>query len=335
MKILTSSIVLDRSGVPTYTLTMCRELARLGHDVAVFTPNGGELQAEFEQFCKVFWLTSQCKDWNPDVVIAHHHRCAWLIRTVLPLVPMVYSAHGVLPECEQPPRDIQIDIWTAINEHVRDHLIAHHISPINIVMLRDFVDLEQFKPTSPADFRRDRPRVLFVSNYKRWKNYAKLAKACDAIGFDLKAVGAPYGRSRMIDVDMNRADVVVTWGRGILEAMACGRAAFSYDKEIGDGLMSSLMQIVEARQHNFGTFPCRHWYTETKLARHLREVRNLPDDYGSTVRQYVADEHDVRKLVPSTLMTTVNIAINRRACSHVFRDTTFCVYCGWQPLSIH
>lgn len=334
MRILTSSIVLDRSGVPTYTLTMCRELHRLGHDVMVYSPLSGSLADKFHGIARVTGNLSDLATFNPEIIIAQNNKCARNIRAALPRHPMIFSAHGVEPEGEQPPRDIQIDFWITINEIGRSRLIEQHISSNDIMIVRDFIDLDEFKPTRPADFKREHPLVLFISNYKKWKNYAKLSKACESIGFELRAIGAPYGRSDMVADEINRADIVVTWGRGILEAMACGRPALSYDKEFGDGLIANIFDILDGRQHNFGCLQVKHFFTHTRLARELLKVRKLEDNHGARMREYISDEHDVRKVVSGPLMQAINTTLRRSECRHEFRDTAYCVQCGWRPLVI-
>lgn len=248
MRILTSSYSLDPSGVPTYTQTMVTALHALGHDVVTWSPFGGKLLGQIPG------ATTQIPEPTEhfDVILAQHTPCARALRLQYPHTPLIYCAHGYLPEIDQPPLDIRVDGWTAINERVFDHLVSCGVTmPITIV--RDFIDTEKFSPTRPV--RLDRPHVLFISNYKKWKNWAHLSKACAYMGYPLTATGAPYGRVPSVADAINEADVVVSWGRGILEGMSCGRPVISFDQTYGDGYLTEEMYYI-SREHQFSSRDC-------------------------------------------------------------------------------
>ena len=247
MKILTSSFSMDPSGVPTYTVTMVRAFEAFGHTVEVFSPEGGKLASQVTTHDNLLTLTP------PDVILAQHTPCAYLLKSRFPDTPFIYSAHGYLPEIDQPPTGIRVDRWTAINERVRSHLFEQGIELRNIDIVRDFVDLYQFSTQTPL--RPATPRVLFISNYKKWQNWTRLSKACEILGYPLRAIGSPYGRSKDVAADINDADLVVSWGRGILEGMACGRAVMSFDKTFGDGYLTE-SKYFESRRHQFSAEDC-------------------------------------------------------------------------------
>lgn len=281
LNIVLSSYTLDMAGVPTYTLTLYHELTRRGHRVVVYCPKGGTMSALMPTVASPSGLT-------PDVIVAQHNKCAYTLRGAFPSVPMVYSAHGVLPDIEQPPRGISVDWWTAINQQVRDHMMRQYVPGDRIDIVRDFIDTSLYKPLTPL--RIDKPRVLFVSNYKKWKAYYRLAVACQRLGWSFKAVGSPYGRSRNMVEEMNNADLIVSWGRGILEGMACGRPVVSYDKELGDGYLTRDV-YMESRERNFSGYECRHWFDADGIMRELRKYN--PAD-GPINRHLIENNHDHR-----------------------------------------
>jgi len=163
MKFLVSSFTLDLSGVPTYTLTLYRELVKRGHVVQIFSPQSGKLAVNMNTY------TDISKVDKPDIIIGQHRDCVHVMREAFPDVPMIFSAHGVEPNGEQPP-DIEVELYTAINEETFNNLVSKGISPINIAILRDFVDTELFSPTSKISTKLK--KVLFISNRKKWKTYA-------------------------------------------------------------------------------------------------------------------------------------------------------------------
>jgi hypothetical protein len=207
----------------------------------------------------------------PDIVIAQHAVCARDLYDAFPTTPMIFSAHGLLPHIEEPPPNIPFVEYFAINERVRDFIIAAGAPADKITIIRNMVDRTEFYSRSPI---RDRqPRVLFISNHKKWKNYGRLFRACRALDYPFKAIGSPYGRSRHVAEEINNADLIVSWGRGILEAMACGRCVMSYDKLRGDGYLDHDGYLF-SRQHNFGMPKtgegCLYDFTEEMIIRELK-----------------------------------------------------------------
>ena len=53
MKIVTSASTLDLSGVPTFTLAMYNELVRRGHEVTVYSQQGGKLEEQMNTVKKI------------------------------------------------------------------------------------------------------------------------------------------------------------------------------------------------------------------------------------------------------------------------------------------
>lgn len=244
MNILISSYVLDYSGVPTVTRVMRDEFMRFGHNVTIYSPHGGKM----EKYVPVVKNLDDIA--KPDVIIAQHTPCAISLKEKFPDVhPFIFYAHGVIPEIENPP-DIQIDKYWAINEETRKKLVKRfNIDASKITIFRDMVDLSIFYQTREVT---EIKKALFISNYKKWKNYHIVSKACRMNGIELKCVGAPYGRSTDIHKDINEADFVISWGRGIIEAMACTRPVISFDQLRGNGYIDD--NFYEARESNFSGY---------------------------------------------------------------------------------
>jgi len=161
MKILTSSYTLDLAGMPTFTLTMYQELVKRGHQVTVYSPFGGKLESEMKVVKNIDDLDT------PDVIVAQHTPCAIVLRQVFPRIPLIFYSHGLVQEIEQPP-EIPVDWYFVINEEVRKNLQAKDIPLEKISIIRDFIDTNRFAPTKPLHDKLE--HVLFVSNYKKWKN---------------------------------------------------------------------------------------------------------------------------------------------------------------------
>jgi len=286
MKILTSAITLDRSGVPTYTLTLYRELVSRGHEVTVYSPMAGEL-AE-----KMNTITSLIEPKEFDVILGQHKTCVINLKKFFPNTPILYLTHGVLPEEEQPVNGM--DYYLPVNEQCAAHLIDFGISPHQIGIIRDFIDTEEFKPSRPLS---DKPKVLFISNYKKWRAYQDIEKACRHLGLEFKAVGSPYGRSRNVAESINNADLVISWGRGILEAMSCGRAVISYNKRMGAGYITPKV-YMDNRGYNLGGINSRYMFNVEELKEEIKKYN--PKD-GKINRELVTRYHDTVKCVDQLL----------------------------------
>ncbi|RJR28667.1 hypothetical protein C4564_04545 [Candidatus Microgenomates bacterium] len=248
MKILTSSYGLDLSGVPTFTLAMYNELVNRGHSITVYSPLGGKLETQMNTVCEPQDAEA------PDIIVAQNNICAETLRETFPNIPLIFYSHSIWVEMEQPPT-FSADKYIAINETVAKNMQYKGVNTKKITIIRDFVDTKRFSPTIPIHNKLK--NVLFVSNYKKWNNFKAVSRACEKIGANLHCVGSPYGRSENIEKEINKADLVISWGRGIIEAMACGRAVVSFDKLMGDGYIDE-EKYFSARRDNFCGYLSQH-----------------------------------------------------------------------------
>lgn len=298
MKIIISAYTLDRSGVPTYTLALYDELIRCGHDVLIYSPISGELAKQMNSVIDLRGAET------PDIILAQHKTCAVELKAAFPGVPMILLIHGIEPREEQPP-EIDIDYYLPVNEQNAESLISRHaIDPNKIEVIRDLIDTEEFKPVRPL--AEGKPGVLFISNHRKWRAYQDLARACSTLGLEFRAVGAPYGRSRNVAETINKADLVVTWGRGILEAMACGRPAISYNKGMGAGYITPEV-YVENRTYNLGGIRSRYTFDWKEL---MREIEKYDPEDGAVNRELIMKYHDSKQIVSQLLAVVRRFVID-------------------------
>ena len=279
MTILISSSSLDRSGVPTYTLTLYKELERLGFDVMVYSPKLGPMAKEMKVYTNFDAMPM------PGVILAQANKCATWVKGAFPHVPMIFISHGVIPDEEQPPR-FPIDWYIAVNEEARINLMSQYINPLKITIIRDFIDTDLFVKLEPLE---EKPRVLFVSNYKKWKTYYNIEAACEKLGLEFRAVGSPYGQCEDMPELYNEFDLVIGKGRCLLEAMSCGREVISYNDKLGDGYLDEKMYL-ESRERNFGGRLCRYSFSAEDVVEEIKKYNPNGDN-----RKRVLENHEVKK----------------------------------------
>lgn len=279
MNILISAYTLDLSGVPTYTLTLYKELKKRGHEVQVYSPLSGELAVPMHASSDLATIT------RPDVVIAQHNVCAESMRISFPDVPMIFFTHHPEYDGEQPP-SFECEWYVAINEDTVKNLVSKKVPANKIMIVRDFIDTERYRPTFPIND--ELKNVLYVSNRKKWRTYENIKKACGILGVNFRAVGSPYGRARSIENDINKADLVIGWARCLMEAMACGRPVISYDKEFGDGYLD-YQTYLKSRVRNFGV-TCEHKYTVDEL---VKEIKKYNPKDGEINKAIILINHNV------------------------------------------
>lgn len=78
-----------------------------------------------------------------------------------------------------------------------------------------------------------------MSNNPHADRLAILESACEGAGIELVRVGGAAGHTADPRPQLVAADIVIGYGRSILEAMACARAAYIYDWNGGDGWMTA------------------------------------------------------------------------------------------------
>jgi len=313
MRILITCYRLDLTGSSTFTFTLASALRSRDIDVDVFSPFPEILSNRLEQRgVRVSKSLEQVASEKYDCIIAQHNILASLIRSVKPEVPMLFVSHGILRAqafLEQPPsEDINIQKYIAVSEEVKDNLISsHRISADDIEVVWNCVDVNRFSPRGEIN---ERPEVvLFISNRFTSKVYRTIRDACEKLQLKLIVIGKT---KRVFNTEyyINKADIVISLGRGIIEAMACGRAAIVYDYQGGDGMITK-DNIDEIRKYNFSGRRFKEKYVVAAL---IREISKYDSRMGAVNRDIIIREHN------ASLATDRIISICQEAESN-FRPT--------------
>jgi glycosyltransferase involved in cell wall biosynthesis len=239
-----------------------------------------------------------------DLAHVQHSPCLLDIRAQFPTLPIVFSSLGVLPFLEQPvPFDVGVSRYLAISEEVLENLVAHGLLKNNIDIVRNLVSSRIFFPTSSI---RPRPeRILVLSNKIDKTKKALLRAAARKIDASIRFVGgAATLPQEPLAVAINEADVVVSLGRGAVEAMLCGRVPIVFDIHGGDGMITP-DSLNALRTCNFSGRYHRNEYTVDDLMAELGKYRQ---EYGSQLRKMALEQFGLEQNMARLLNIYAGIA---------------------------
>lgn len=281
--LFTSNHLLGWTGSETLLMTLVGGLLERGYPLAVYARHCDQhwLDAHFDPRIRLTDDLATLRDVPFNVAHIQHSSCLLEVRATFPVLPAVFSSLGVLPFLEQPPPfDLGVSRYLAISEEVCDNLARQGIPRQEIYILRNTVSDRQFFPTSPI---REHPEHILVLSYKMTEaNKDLLRQAAGRIGATIRFVGNDaVTPNTQLNGLINEADVVVSLGRGVIEAMLCGRVPLVYDIHGGDGLVTP-ENIHELWACNFSGRRYRREYSVTTL---VEELGNYRQEHGSHLKE--------------------------------------------------
>ncbi len=232
-----------------------------------------------------------------DLAHVQHCSCVVDIRAVFPNLPILFSSLGILPFLEQPvPFDAGVSHYLAISEEVAKNLIGQGVPERAITIIRNLVSTQRFFPKTPI---RQRPeRILVLSNKIDEERRIILRAAARIIGASIKFVGAAatIPQDKLCDA-INDADVVVTLGRGVVEAMLCGRVPLVFDIHGGDGLVTP-ENLHELKTCNFSG---RYSGMDYSVGNLVEEFQKYRQDHGHCLREIALTQFALELNLPRLL----------------------------------
>jgi len=273
MKILLTNWDLRKiGGSQLWTYTMYKALKRLGHEVLVFSPRTGG-------FSDVFPKITGGRP-NVDLLIANQSigldlNCFKISNCHSFFVPIEKFRPGA-------------DAYVSVSNEVKDS------QEIDSKVILNPVDTTIYKPTRKVTKIK---KVLYL-NHDGGGAYNEIAKACKSLSLELKTIDNKPDLSEQ----MNEADLVIGWGRGLIEAMLCERPIISLDQrswtdEIkGYGIVNS-KNYHKAQYDNYsGRLKGFHYNSkdivdlimdvDVKDAPNVRELAYNDHDYIIITRKY-------------------------------------------------
>jgi hypothetical protein len=230
-------------GAETYLVTLADNLRRLGHDptftaTQVGPPAGGARAAGF-----AVASADEQLDPPPDAIVVQDRALSLRFAQRYPETPQVFVVHGVDHDYEMPQPGVDVvSACVVLNDRQGKRAEALAGGP-PVVRLRQPVDMRRFKPHGPP---RDKPRrALVLSNNFPPERLELLRRAWEPRGVEVTPLGrnpALAFEGKAVEdprAEISAADIVVGYGRAMLEAMASGRLAFVYAGPGGDGWVTA------------------------------------------------------------------------------------------------
>jgi hypothetical protein len=290
VEIVVSTYHLGLGGIESYALTVAEQLQRLGHDVTVFyvelgpglelgQDRGLEIRSREDE------LPERC-----DIVFAQDAITAYQLADRYPETPQVMAVHADEYDFTTPPqlRGVVAAV-VVLNDRVERQVRAFGLVP-EIVRLRQPVDTKRFYPRTALN---DPPkRALLLGNYVDHDRRELVARACAEAGIEVRQLGATSGRwATEPEVELCTADIVFGKARVIVEAMACGRAAYVYDHNGGDGWVTTERYELLERD-NFGG---QAEATVTDSARLRADLATYTPELGQANRDLAVANHSASR----------------------------------------
>jgi len=232
MRLLLATNHLGLGGSESYLLTVAEQLDRLGHEVAIYTPEPGrgvEVAAE-----KGIAVLSEVElDDGYDAALVQDAGVCLQVADRFPGLPQLFVAHSAKFDLQAPPQlDGMVGAVVALNDRVAERMRSY-ATGVEVVRLRQPIDIERFAPRGALP---EVPRsALLLSNTPNEDRLEMLEGACAEAGLTLSQLGGLSGHATDVRPALAGAEIVIGYGRSILEAMAFGRAAYVYDWKGGDG----------------------------------------------------------------------------------------------------
>lgn len=236
MKVLLALNALGIGGTETYAFTVGEHLDRLAHEPVVYSPEPGRgVEVAQERGLTVIGPGELGDEY--DAALVQDAAVAYEIAEKCPRARSVFVCHSESFDPQSPPQlPGTVDLWVALNERVERRLRGFG-SEVEIVRLRQPIDTERFLAGGPLP---ERPRrALLLSNNLVADRAEMLEAACREAGVELVRAGGAGRQTTDPREALAAADIVIGYGRAVLEAMACARAAFVYDWSGGEGWVTA------------------------------------------------------------------------------------------------
>jgi hypothetical protein len=235
VKLVLSTLRLGQpGGSETYALTLAEHLARLGHSVTLYARELGLVSEQArERALHVVATPEELPDEADGVIAGVDQGLGLQLVGRYPRAARVWVVHSSEGVYLQPPVTGAFAATVALNDLHAKRAAASACAG-EVVRMRQPIDLRRFGVRGTIH---ERPQeVLLLGNYhSRLDSRAQMLREAWADAqIRWSEAGGP---TPTLDAatTIAQADIVVGFGRSIIEAMACGRAAYVHDQAGSEG----------------------------------------------------------------------------------------------------
>lgn len=302
----------EPGGLQTFILTLVEALLPLGHDVAIFSPNLGRLAQYGRE--RHLTIVDRLADLPVDVdaTIASDRVLALDLAVAFPTARRAFLMHCD-GEFWLPPEQPGIVAMTLAPNDRLATMARGCVGAGQVVRIRQPVDLVRFSRRGPANS--PPVRVLLLSNYAAHPNQRSelLRSAWSQRDLQWRQLG---GDNAVIETESEIAmsDIVVGYGRAILEGMSCARPAFVHEHSGSDGWVTpDNYERLEA-----DGFTGASGLRSATLADLQRDFDLYDPFLGEAGRDLIRAHHDSRRIAADIVahigsLDPVPLALDRKA----------------------
>jgi hypothetical protein len=286
-------------GAQTFVLTIAEQLARLGHIVSIYAVQVGFAADVAKSRAIEVLRTADLPREGVDATISLDKAMAIDLALLYPEATRLYAMHNSSDAWLPPPAPGIVAATVAPNDRLAA-LASSCTGAGEIVRIQQPIDLSRFTPRGCWP-RTEPTRVLLIGNYFNTpaQRADQIRSAWATPGLVWTRIGFPNAASDVAE-KMAETDIVVGYGRSILEAMACGRAAYVHEHSGSDGWVTAeTYDRMEA--DGFSGMSIR----TTPSLDQLRKDLTLYDPSMGRLGHDLARRHDAR-LIAALLVTLID-----------------------------
>lgn len=284
MKILVANRHLKGlGGSETFTYTLIKQLIADGHEVEYFTLYSGIASDKLDELGVPFLYSRAF-----DLILTGQVDTVDAIKQKELIGPLVQICHGVKTRGEQPSP--KADYHIAISEEVEKHVTN---LGFKCSLFLNGVDLNRFKPRKPA-----RKKLKKVASLVQTPEAHQIVEEAAKI-MDVEVIRLNKYEDQIWEVEkeINKADMVVSLGRGAYEAMACGRPVVVFDKrkyqaQLADGYLDPESFDDLVKNNCSGRFYSRWMGIEDLVC----EFEKYDSDHGAELRKIAEEKLNIEKI---------------------------------------
>ena len=253
MRVLITNVQLTHpTGTEIVTRDLALELARRGHEVAVYSPSVGRPADNLRGLGISVVNTLDHAPFEPEVIHGHHHTPTIDAVTHFPDVPAIWVCHDRLQYEDIPPLHPSIRAYVAVDFNCRARLLGDAgLAPELVSVIHNAVDPERYPwrvhPVAPVR------RALVFSNQARPGGFLDaIVAACSERAISVDVVGEGVGAAADApEAMLGDYDLVFAKARCALEALVSGCAVVLVD-HAGFGGAVTTSTMAQQRDWNFG-----------------------------------------------------------------------------------